>query len=99
MDESQPRRDPQGRLLVLVSESRDEAIMRRAGELLEQSGAQAKDRFWSAELRFWDYALRDTTLSLCWEQEFGLSLLAGELVPACEALVRRLAAELRSRLG
>ena len=85
--------------MVLVSESRDEAIMRRAGELLEQSGAQAKDRFWSAELRFWDYALRDTTLSLCWEQEFGLSLLAGELEPACEALVQRLAAELRSRLG
>jgi len=85
--------------MLLLSESRDEYAMRRCGELLDASGAQAKDRFWSTELRFWDYVLRGMALSLCWEQDTGLSLLAGDKKPETERQLHEVAKALRSELA
>ena len=98
--ETSERRDRQGRLIAPLTASTDLYALRRAGELLDaQPGTQAKDRFTSAEIRFWDYQVRGVAVSLQWERDVGLSLLAGDASPEVERRVRELAATLRAGLA
>ncbi|NVB40199.1 hypothetical protein G6O69_20295 [Pseudenhygromyxa sp. WMMC2535] len=93
------RRDPQGRLILPLTQNTDPYALRKAGELLEhEAGAEAKDRFSSAELRFWDFVHRGTPVTLQWERDAGLSLVAGAAEDGVETTTRDLALVLRTKL-
>ncbi|MCA9681701.1 MAG: hypothetical protein KC457_05865 [Myxococcales bacterium] len=94
------QRDHQGRLMLHLSPSTDRYFLRRTGEKLElELGAEAKDRFTSPSDVFWDYVVRDQGLSLYWERESGLWLVAGDASDENEAQLRSLAPRLRQHLS
>jgi hypothetical protein len=90
---------PDGKLAAWVAPDGDRVLLRQAGECLARDlGAEAYERFIALDRVYWDFSLGRERVSLLWDQKLGLAVLAGDVSPHGEQMVRRVAEHLASRL-
>ena len=89
-----------GALKLWVHHESSRVIFRQCADIIvEQFGAEGRDRLDGGDQLFWDYMASELPFTLHLERGVGISVIAGELTPACETLVRRIAEVLASRVA
>lgn len=100
MTANRSQRAANGAPQVWVHHESSRVLFRQCADIVvEQFGAEGRDRLDGGDEVFWDYVASELPFTLYLERGLGISVIAGEPTAACEALVRRIAEVLASRVG
>jgi hypothetical protein len=95
MNEVRLDRGPDGRLKAWVCPEWDRIRLRKCADIVQAAfEGEARDRVGGQDLVFWDFMVGTVLVTMHLEQHVGIAVLANDLSPASEALVRQIAEHL-----
>lgn len=97
MTEQDFERDEQGRPRIWIHTTASRVLLRKCADaVVEDFGADGRDRVEGMGQVFWDFAAGRVAFTLHLDRDRGIAVIASDTSPAAEALLKNMAERLRT---